>query len=107
MTDAIGSAMTTRADAGSERSPGLEALAQRDTFLKLLVAQVQNQDPLNPQEPIQFVSQLAQFSQLETLLGMRTTLEGIEQSLISRAAAPEGSGEIEGPGAAGEGEDDV
>jgi len=37
----------------------------KDQFLTLLVAQLQHQDPLNPAEDTQFVSQLAQFSQLE------------------------------------------
>jgi flagellar basal-body rod modification protein FlgD len=61
-----------------------------------LVAQVQNQDPLSPQDPIEFVSQLAQFSQLETLLSMRTSLESIQQSLAppppdeAAPPAPEG-----------------
>ncbi len=37
----------------------------RDEFLKLLVTQLENQDPLNPQENGEFVAQLAQFSSLE------------------------------------------
>ena len=37
----------------------------KDEFLKLLVTQLQNQDPLNPQDDTQFISQLAQFSALD------------------------------------------
>ncbi|WP_426338387.1 flagellar hook capping FlgD N-terminal domain-containing protein [Pseudoduganella sp. S-14] len=39
----------------------------RDMFTKLLVAQIQNQDPLSPQDPSQFVQQLTQLSQTEAL----------------------------------------
>lgn len=38
-----------------------------DMFTKLLVAQIQNQDPLSPSDPSQFVSQLTQLSQVEAL----------------------------------------
>lgn len=44
-------------------------------FLKLLVAQMSNQDPLNPQDPTQYVTQLAQFSSLEQ---MQSLNEGME-----------------------------
>jgi flagellar basal-body rod modification protein FlgD len=40
-------------------------------FLQLLVAQLQNQDPLNPTDSSQFVSQLAQFSELEQVMAIR------------------------------------
>jgi flagellar basal-body rod modification protein FlgD len=71
---------------GSGEKTGATALAERDTFLRLLVAQMRNQDPLSPQDPIEFVSQLAQFSQLETLLAMRSSLAGIEQALTAPPA---------------------
>ena len=45
-------------------------------FLQLLVAQIQNQDPLNPTDSTQFVSQLAQFSELEQVIGIRQDVEG-------------------------------
>lgn len=38
-----------------------------DLFTKLLVAQIKNQDPLSPADPSQFVNQLAQLSQVESL----------------------------------------
>ena len=41
------------------------------TFLQLLVAQLQNQDPLQPMDGMQFVTQLAQFSQLESVYGIQ------------------------------------
>jgi flagellar basal-body rod modification protein FlgD len=52
-----------------------DGLANEQTFLKLLVAQIQNQDPLSPTDSMQFVAQLAQFSQLEQLIGIRQDIE--------------------------------
>ncbi len=49
--------------------------ADQETFLKLLVAQLKNQDPLNPQDPSQFVAQLAQFSSLEQLTGINQKID--------------------------------
>jgi flagellar basal-body rod modification protein FlgD len=48
-----------------------------DTYLKLLVAQIKNQDPLNPMDGTQFTSQLAQFSQLEQQINSNTYLKDI------------------------------
>ena len=50
-------------------------LANENTFLQLLVAQIKNQDPTNPTDSVQFLSQLAQFSQLEQLIGIRQELQ--------------------------------
>jgi len=44
-------------------------------FLNLLVAQIKNQDPLNPTDSTQFVSQLAQISELEQVVGIRSDIE--------------------------------
>lgn len=55
----------------------------RNDFLNLLVAQLQNQDPLNPMESAEFSSQLAQFSSLEQLIEINDgikTLGGEESS---------------------------
>jgi len=59
-------------------SGGTNGLANENTFLKLLVAQLKNQDPLNPQDGTQFVAQLAQFSGLEQTIQMRQDLDSIK-----------------------------
>jgi len=52
-----------------------------DMFLQLLVAQIKNQDPLNPADGTQFLTQLAQFSQLEQSIDMSTDLGAIRTDL--------------------------
>ena len=47
--------------------------ANKDMFTKLLVAQIQNQDPLSPQDPTQYVNQLSQLSQTEALQNLAQT----------------------------------
>jgi flagellar basal-body rod modification protein FlgD len=47
----------------------------RDEFLKLLVAQLQNQNPMDPSAPEEFSAQLAQFSSLEQLVNVNDKLE--------------------------------
>ena len=65
--------------------------AGTDTFLRLLVTQIRNQDPLTPQDPTQFISQLAEFSSLEQLLQMRESLKSIDQALAHASAAVDAS----------------
>lgn len=60
------------------------ATPSKDTFLKLLVAQIKNQNPLSPSDGAQFLAQLAQFSQLEQLVSIR---EGVESLRAPAAAA--------------------
>jgi flagellar basal-body rod modification protein FlgD len=50
-------------------------------FLQLLVAQLRNQDPLNPSDGTQFVAQLAQFQQLEQSVNSGQDLTAIRQDL--------------------------
>ena len=55
-----------------------ETVMGKDDFLTLLVAQLQNQDPLNPSESTEFTAQLAQFSSLEQLQNVNDTLGNFE-----------------------------
>ena len=55
-------------------SDGPKAMGQ-DDFLKLLVTQLQHQDPLNPIENQDFIAQTAQFTQLEQLTKLVSLME--------------------------------
>ncbi|MFN2354739.1 MAG: flagellar hook assembly protein FlgD [Desulfopila sp.] len=52
----------------------------KQDFLSLLVAQLKNQDPLNPDEPTEFTAQLAQFSSLEQLFNLNESMETLAAS---------------------------
>ena len=55
--------------------PKSRDITSKEEFLHLLVTQLKHQDPLNPLEPENFSAQLAQFSSLEQLLNINSTLE--------------------------------
>jgi flagellar basal-body rod modification protein FlgD len=71
------SATQTGTGAAPQPPSAQDPLAQKQTFLTLLVAQIKNQDPLNPADGTQFLTQLAQFSQLEQTVGIRTDTDAI------------------------------
>ena len=80
MVDPINSASKSIADGALTKAlgGGGNNLGQ-DAFLKLLVAQLKNQDPLNPQQNYEFVAQLAQFSSLEQSVGINDRLDQLAQ----------------------------
>jgi flagellar basal-body rod modification protein FlgD len=57
-----------------------------NSFLKLMTAQMKNQDPLAPLDATQFVTQLAQFSQVEQSVQMNSKLDNLSKSLSSLSA---------------------
>jgi flagellar basal-body rod modification protein FlgD len=89
---------TTGTQGGTAANPldPTGSLTNEDTFLQLLVAQIKNQDPLNPTDSVQFIGQLVQFSQLEQLLGInqgiQTLVKGGQTSTSSTPPAPSQSG---------------
>jgi flagellar basal-body rod modification protein FlgD len=64
-------------------STGTNTLISNDDFLKILIAQLQNQDPLNPTDANQFVTELAQMTQVQSLQSMQTSLSSLASSLGS------------------------
>jgi flagellar basal-body rod modification protein FlgD len=74
---ATGLASVTAASAttnGTSSSTGTTNVSTND-FLQLLVAQMKSQDPLQPMDNTQFVTQLAQFSTLQTLQQIQSSLD--------------------------------
>ena len=79
LTASSGSQTATTSNSGS--SDPVSNLANEQTFLQLLVAQIENQNPLNPTDSVQFVTQLAQFSEVEQMVAVRQDTDTISQYL--------------------------
>ena len=63
-----------------------DPLTDKTTFLRLLVSQLQNQNPLSPVDGNQFVSQLTSYSQLEQLIGIHQDTSSLGQPLPTNPA---------------------
>lgn len=72
---------TKQADANKKKS----ALGQ-DDFLKLMMAQIKGQSPLNPQDNAEFLGQMAQFSTVSGLQEMQKSLDSLATSMTSNQA---------------------
>ena len=71
-TGAAGAAAAAAATAAAKKK---DDLGNKDTFLKLLVAQLKYQDPSKPADSTQFLAQTAQFTQVERLGDIADTLK--------------------------------
>ncbi len=71
----------------SSASNSINGLANENTFLQLLVAQIQNQDPLNPTDSTTFLTQLAQFSQLEQLIDINSAITNLPGAIAADTSA--------------------
>ncbi|HCJ79413.1 MAG TPA: hypothetical protein DHV84_05415 [Desulfotomaculum sp.] len=81
-------------------------LLTKDAFLKLMLAQLTHQDPLNPQDSSTFLAQLAQLTQLEQMINLNAGLNNLLRTQVYTQAVtlvgrqvkimPSNGGEIEG-----------
>ena len=69
--------------ASTTRTSQIQKTLGQDDFLKMLIAQLQNQDPLNPLQGADFAAQLAQFSSLDQLTQINTQLSNLASSFSS------------------------
>ena len=76
-TSAAGGASSSGSSSSSSLTGSIQQNMNKDDFLKLLVTQLQNQDPMSPEDPKDFVAQLAQFSSLEQQINSNTNLENL------------------------------
>jgi flagellar basal-body rod modification protein FlgD len=73
---------TTNTTSGTSSTSSNNVLG-KDAFLKLLVTQMQYQDPLDPQDNSEYVAQLAQFSSLEQMTNVATSLNKVSTTVDS------------------------
>jgi flagellar basal-body rod modification protein FlgD len=70
----VGSSSNSNQDSSLSQTALAKAGFSQQTFLQLLVTQLKNQDPLNPQDSHEFVAELAQFSSLEQMANMNKSI---------------------------------
>lgn len=83
MTDISGIGSNSVLDDLALRDQPKDSELGKDEFLKLLVAQLENQDPMNPQENGEFIAQLAQFSSLEEAQNLSGSFNNFASSFQS------------------------
>jgi len=74
-----GGATSSSGTSSTASSAGSNEVTENQ-FLQLLVTQLKNQDPLNPTDSDQFMSELAQFSQLQEVIGVHQDLDALLQA---------------------------
>jgi flagellar basal-body rod modification protein FlgD len=91
MTSNAASSGQTSGSSSSSPSETTTAGLDKNMFLQLLVAQLKNQDPTNPTDSTTFVTQLAQFQQLEQGANSGEDITAIRQDLDQLVAVQSGS----------------
>jgi flagellar basal-body rod modification protein FlgD len=81
------SSVATASSAAATAAPPLGTTLGKNDFLKLLITQLQNQDPLNPLDQNQFLSQTAQFSSLEQLQNVNAGLGDLKTAMAGSSFA--------------------
>jgi flagellar basal-body rod modification protein FlgD len=83
MVTGVQNSASTAAQAAAASSVAAEMGATQDRFLKLLVTQMQNQDPLNPMDNAQVTSQMAQLSTVSGIDKLNSTVQALSASMLA------------------------
>lgn len=78
-------ASSTSSSSSSTSGNKVDELGEND-FLKLLTTQLENQDPMNPMDNTQFISEMAQFTSLKQVSSINTTLTSLSGQQLSNVA---------------------
>jgi flagellar basal-body rod modification protein FlgD len=84
------SSSSSSSENSSNASASTAQSVDKNMVMRLMIAQLQNQDPLNPTDGTQFVGQLAQFQQLEQSVNSGQDLTAMRQDLDQLLAAIKG-----------------
>lgn len=87
-TGVTGATSSSNSSNNQNSTTASDPLANESTFLQLLVAQLQNQDPTQPVDGTTFVTQLAEFSNVEQSLGTRQDLDAISEHYLGVTTPP-------------------
>src|SRR5438445_4766616 len=82
MTVAATSSSTSSSAAASTLASASDAAGSQDRFLKLLVTQLQNQDPLSPMDNAELTSQIAQINTVSGINTLNTTVQGLSSPFL-------------------------
>lgn len=78
-----GSSSSNSDPLASLASASTSQFVSQNTFLTLLITQLQNQDPMNPQDSSQFVSQLASFSSLQQMTQLNSNITSVLENSVT------------------------
>jgi flagellar basal-body rod modification protein FlgD len=82
-TNLLSTSGTTGTSSSTSATAKTDATASQDRFLKLLVAQLNNQDPMNPMDNAQMTSQIAQINTVSGIQQVNETLKGMSDQFAS------------------------
>lgn len=83
--------INTQNQSGSTVSSSSQTEEDNDMFMRLMIAQLQNQDPTSPADTSDFMQQIATMSQVESINNLAQTVDATSQSMLASQAALQAS----------------